>query len=166
MRAGNGRTIVFPAKPSAELPNDNKESPRCIVEALDRVMSLVQTLPCAEGDLADLRLAIAEALSNAVIHGNREDPDKTVCICAGCDGQSRLLIAVTDEGDGFDPTVLPDCTAAGNIGSSHGRGVFLMRCLVDDVEFNLGGRQVVLRKRLATRLKTEVSGTTVRTVDR
>lgn len=138
-----------------------------LLEALDRVMSLVQTLPCAEGDLADLRLAIAEALSNAVIHGNREDPDKTVCICAGWDGQSRLLIAVTDEGDGFDPTVLPDCTAAENIGSSHGRGVFLMRCLVDEVEFNLGGRQVVLRKRIATQLKTiDVSGSTVRTFDR
>jgi anti-sigma regulatory factor (Ser/Thr protein kinase) len=91
---------------------------------------------------------------------------KTVGICAVCDAQSRPLIAVTDQGDGFDPAVLPDPRAAENICSSHGRGVFLMRRLVDDVEFNLGGRQVVLRKRLATRLKTEVSGTTVRTLDR
>ena len=138
-----------------------------LLEALDRVMSLVQTLPCAEGDLADLRLAIAEALSNAVIHGNRKDPDKIVGICAACDGQSRLLIAVTDQGDGFDPAVLPDPTTAENICSSHGRGVFLMKRLVDDVEFNLGGRQIVLRKRIATQLKTiEVSGGTVRTLER
>ena len=129
-----------------------------LLEALDRVMSLVQTLPCVQGDLDDVRLALAEALSNAVIHGNREDPDKIVGICAGCDGQSRLLIAVTDQGDGFDPAVLPDPTTAENICSSHGRGVFLMKRLVD-VEFNLGGRQIVLRKRIATQLKTiEVSG--------
>jgi len=126
-----------------------------LLEALDRVMSLVHTLPCVQGDLADLRLAIAEALSNAVVHGNRENPEKTVCICAGCDGHSRLLIAaVTDQGDGFDPAVLPDPTAAENICSSNGRGVFLMRRLVDEVEFSLGGRQVVLRKRIATQLKT------------
>jgi serine/threonine-protein kinase RsbW len=138
-----------------------------LLEALDRIMSLVQTLPCVQGDLDDLRLALAEALSNAVIHGNREDPDKTVGICAGCDGQSQLLIAVTDQGDGFDPVVLPDPTTAENICSSHGRGVFLMKRLVDDVEFNLGGRQIVLRKRIATQLKTiEVSGSTVRTLDR
>jgi serine/threonine-protein kinase RsbW len=114
-----------------------------------------------------LRLALAEALSNAVIHGNREDPDKTVGICAGCDGQSQLLIAVTDQGDGFDPAVLADPTAAENICSSHGRGVFLMRRLVDEVEFNLGGRQVVLRKRIATQLRPiDVPDSTVRTIDR
>jgi anti-sigma regulatory factor (Ser/Thr protein kinase) len=74
-----------------------------LLEALDRVMSLVQTLPCVQGDLDDVRLALAEVLSNAVTHGNREDSDKTVDICAGCDGRSQLLIAVTDQGDGFDP---------------------------------------------------------------
>ena len=138
-----------------------------LLEALDTIMSPVQTLPCAQGDLDDLRLALAEALSNAVIHGNREDPDKTVGICAGCDGQSQLLIAVTDQGDGFDPAVLADPTAAENICSSHGRGVFLMRRLVDEVEFNLGGRQVVLRKRIATQLRPiDVPDSTVRTIDR
>jgi anti-sigma regulatory factor (Ser/Thr protein kinase) len=65
------------------------------------------------------------------------------------------------------PTALSDPTAAENICSSHGRGVFLMRRLVDEVDFNLGGRQVVLRNRIATQLKTiEVSGGTVRTLDR
>lgn len=117
-------------------------------EALDRIIRLVQTLPCVQKGIDDLRLALAEALSNAVIHGNRENPDKTVVICAGCDGQSQLLVAVTDQGDGFDPSVLTDPTAPDNIYSSHGRGVFLMRRLVDDVEFKLGGRQVVLRKRV------------------
>jgi serine/threonine-protein kinase RsbW len=61
-----------------------------------------------------------------------------------------VVIAVTDHGDGFDPAVLADPTSGENIFAGHGRGVFLMRHLVDEVEFNLGGRQVVLRKRVAS----------------
>ncbi len=114
----------------------------------DRIISIVKTLPCVQGELANLRLALLEALANAVIHGNREDPSKKVGICAGCSGRGQLLIAVTDEGCGFDPAALPDPTADENIGSTHGRGVFLMRCLADDVQFNLRGRHVVLRKRM------------------
>ena len=68
-------------------------------------------------------------------------------IFGSCTGPGELLIAVTDEECGFDPAALPDATAPTNIGSTHGRGVFLMRRLVDDVQFNLGGRQVVLQKR-------------------
>ena len=122
-------------------------------EAADRVIRIIQTLPCVQEDLDDLRPALFEALANAVIHGNREDLNKTVGICGGCDG-AQFCIAITDQGDGFDPAALPDPTAGGNIDSAHGRGVFLMRRLVDEVEFNLGGRQVVLRKRLgrSTRL--------------
>jgi serine/threonine-protein kinase RsbW len=118
--------------------------------AADKIMSLVQTLPCVPDDLDDLYLALLEALSNALIHGNREDPSKTVHICAGCDDQARVVIAVTDHGDGFDPAVLEEPTSGENIFAGHGRGVFLMRHLVDEVEFNLGGRQVVLRKRVAS----------------
>ena len=90
-----------------------------------------------------------EALTNAVIHGNREDPAKAVTVCAGCNRRAELLVCVTDQGEGFDPSALPDPTADGNMHEGHGRGVFLMRRLVDEVEFHLGGRQVILRKRMA-----------------
>ncbi len=122
-----------------------------LADAVDRIMSLVQTLPCVQGRLEKLHLALMEALTNAVIHGNREDPAKVVTVCAGCDRRAELLICVTDQGEGFDSSTLPDPTAAGNMHEGHGRGVFLMRRLVDEVEFNLGGRQVILRKRTATR---------------
>ncbi len=118
-------------------------------EAADSIMRAVRTLPCVQGDLHDLRMALVEALTNAVVHGNREDPAKTVDIFGGCDEHAQFLIAVTDQGDGFDPAALPDPTAAENLCESHGRGVFLMKRLVDEVEFNLGGRQVILRKRMA-----------------
>ena len=113
-------------------------------------MSLVQTLPGVHEDLDDLHLALFEALSNAVIHGNQEDQGKTVDICAGSQGRAHVLIAVTDQGGGFDPAILQDLTSAENILAGHGRGVFLMRQLVEEVEFNLGGRQVVLHTRIAS----------------
>jgi serine/threonine-protein kinase RsbW len=114
----------------------------------DRIMGIAKTLPCVHGDLSDLHLALLEAMVNAVIHGNHEDSAKRVGICAGCTGRGQLLISVTDEGYGFDPAALPDPTYDVNIDSTHGRGVFLMKHLVDDVRFNLGGRQVVRRKRM------------------
>ena len=118
-----------------------------IPEAADRIISIIQTLPCVKSkDLSDLHLALLEALANAVIHGNREDSAKTVAICGGCDAGAHLLIAVTDQGEGFNAGTLADPTSSENVHSTHGRGVFLMRRLVDDVKFNLGGRQVVLRK--------------------
>ena len=95
----------------------------------DRIISIVKTLPCVQGDLGDLHLALLEAMANAVIHGNHEDPSKRVGICAGCTGRGQLLIAVTDEGCGFDSAALPDPTADANIGLAYGRGVFLMRRL-------------------------------------
>ena len=120
-----------------------------VERAADRIMSLVQTLPCLQDGFDALHLALLEALSNAIIHGNREDPGKTIEVCAGCDDQARGVIAV-DHGDGFYPAVLAAPLSGENIFAGHGRGVFLMRHLVDEVEFNLGGRQVVLRKRVAS----------------
>jgi serine/threonine-protein kinase RsbW len=136
-----------------------------LAQAADRIMSVVQTLPCVPEDLDNVHLALLEALSNAVIHGNREDPGKNVGICTDCDGQSQMLIAVTDQGDGFDPTALADPTSAENISAIHGRGVFLMRHLGDEVEFNLDGRQIVLHKRIQTQPRTRgLTDHTVRTL--
>jgi serine/threonine-protein kinase RsbW len=84
-------------------------------------------------------------MTNALIHGNREDPTKIVNICGGCTERSELVIGITDQGEGFDPFTLPDPTAEENLYEGHGRGVFLMKRLVDKLEFNLRGRQVILR---------------------
>jgi serine/threonine-protein kinase RsbW len=111
-----------------------------------RILEIARGLPCMLEDLEGIGLALSEALANAIEHGNREDPSKMVWICGGCNGK-QLLIAITDEGAGFDPGLLPDPTQGDRLFSSHGRGVFLMRKLTDRTEFRFGGRQVVLRMR-------------------
>jgi serine/threonine-protein kinase RsbW len=88
-------------------------------------------------------------LANAIIHGNREDPSKKVEIYGACEGHEKLLLVITDEGQGFDPAAIPDPTRAENIFSGHGRGLFLINRLMCHAEHRLGGRQVVLRKSVA-----------------
>ncbi len=117
--------------------------------AIDRIMAAIQLMPCAQENLHAVEVAIAEALANAVIHGNREDPEKRVRISVACSRDEQLLIAVTDEGEGFDQALVPDPTIADNIFLSHGRGIFLIRTLMDETEHRLGGRQILMRKRVA-----------------
>ena len=116
-------------------------------QAVERIMQIVRAMPCASATLDEIELALSEALANAVVHGNREDPSKKVEICGACEGAEKLLLVITDEGSGFDPKVILDPTqAAGNM-QTHGRGVFLITHVMDEVEFRLNGRQIVLRKR-------------------
>ncbi len=115
---------------------------------LGRLMKQIAGMPCSDGHLREIELALAEALANAIIHGNRDDPEKHVHVWAGCVKSEQLIFAITDQGEGFDLRSVPDPTTAENIYSTHGRGIFLMNCLMDSAEHRLGGRQVVLRKRV------------------
>jgi serine/threonine-protein kinase RsbW len=89
-------------------------------EASERIMQAIGALPCARGNLEDISLALSEALANAVVHGNREDPNKKVEVCALCDSPDYFRLIVTDEGQGFQPDAVADPTVAQNLMSSHG----------------------------------------------
>ena len=115
--------------------------------AVEHIMELVRRLPRTSVDLDDVELALTEALANAVVHGNRQDPCKRVQICGGCERSGDLLLAITDQGDGFDHHLVPDPTAGDNLLSKHGRGILLMSRLMDSLEFRLNGRQLIMRKR-------------------
>jgi serine/threonine-protein kinase RsbW len=129
--------------------NEMVESRREVVgEAAERIMNTVRAMPCARDSLDDLALALTEALANAIIHGNREDPNKRVNVWGACERNERLLLVITDEGQGFDVASIPDPTVAENIFCTHGRGVFLINRLIPEAEYRLGGRQVVLRKKV------------------
>lgn len=86
-------------------------------------------------------VATMEAVNNAIIHGNKTDNTKFVSVNFTIQ-ESRLLVTVEDEGKGFNPELIPDPTAPSNIENLHGRGVYLMTNLADNIEFNSSGNQV------------------------
>jgi serine/threonine-protein kinase RsbW len=90
-----------------------------------------------------LQVAVAEALANAVIRGNREDPRKWVYVEAEL-LPDRIHVYVTDEGDGFDPAQVPEPVLPEQLFESCGRGLFLIRKLVDEVRFNEQGNSICM----------------------
>lgn len=84
-----------------------------------------------------------EAVNNAVMHGNKADPDKKVKVLIMC-VKDDIEISVEDEGKGFRYDEVPDPTLPQNIEKITGRGVFLMRKLADEVRFNDKGNKVTL----------------------
>jgi serine/threonine-protein kinase RsbW len=98
----------------------------------------------------DIEIAVQEALANAVIHGNHEDPHKQVHITCRCSTRGEVSVTVRDEGEGFDRDGVPDPTDPQNLLLTRGRGIYLMRALMDEVSFTDNGRVVHMRKRLQT----------------
>lgn len=91
----------------------------------------------------NLLIALTEAVNNAIHHGNRLDPSKTVTM--GYEKKDdRIIFMVQDQGPGFDHDHLPDPTDPQNLEKPHGRGVFLMKALADEVEFADNGATVQL----------------------
>ena len=88
-----------------------------------------------------LLLAVVEGVNNAIVHGNKLESDKDVVLQYDIsDNEIQFIIA--DSGPGFDYKSLPDPTTPENIEKSHGRGIFLMKHLADEVEFNEKGNEV------------------------
>jgi serine/threonine-protein kinase RsbW len=86
-------------------------------------------------------VATIEAVNNAIIHGNKSDVKKKVSIDLVLE-PGKLKIRIKDQGNGFDYNKVPDPTAPENIENIHGRGVFLMRRLSDEIKFNKRGTEV------------------------
>jgi len=93
-----------------------------------------------------LRTALAEALANAMRYGNRLDGAKRVEVRVEFTVEA-VHLHVTDEGDGFDPAVIPDPTAPDRIEEEGGRGLFLIRSLVDEIRFNAKGNALCMTLR-------------------
>lgn len=94
-------------------------------------------------------LAVREAVTNAVIHGNRQDEDKTVDLTLKS-SPDAVEISVHDQGPGFNPEAVPDPTAQENILKASGRGIFFMRSFMDEVDWLIrpgGGTTVRMLKR-------------------
>jgi serine/threonine-protein kinase RsbW len=89
---------------------------------LEKLMPLMRKCGCVPEGESDVEIALREALANAIIHGNHENPAKHVYVRCRCKAD-EVSIAVKDEGRGFDTNMIADPTAPENIGSVHGRGI-------------------------------------------
>lgn len=110
-----------------------------------RIIGLLEELKYDERDVFGVRLAIEEALVNAIKHGNRMDPAKTVRICGHVAFQ-KVRIEIEDQGEGFQPGEVPDPTADENLERPCGRGIMLMRAFMSSITFNASGNRVILEK--------------------
>jgi serine/threonine-protein kinase RsbW len=114
---------------------------------VQEVMTVVRQMKGVDGKEDAIELALQEALANAVIHGAKEDPTKTVECLVSSDDERGILIVVRDPGAGFTPEAIPGCTVGENVYSNHGRGIFLINQLMDKVEFRKNGTEIHMVKR-------------------
>lgn len=112
---------------------------------ISQVESLIdkvcEDLSLNEDYYGNILIAVTEAVNNAVVHGNSSDESKKVKVLVN-KNEKNLVFSVEDEGPGFDYDNLPDPTAPENIEKPDGRGIFLMKNLSDEVEFDEKGSVV------------------------
>jgi serine/threonine-protein kinase RsbW len=123
------------------IPSDPAEARR-VQEEIER---LLRAHHASEKDIFGIRLALEEALVNAIKHGNQLDRSKKVTIASTVHAD-RFEIHITDEGSGFDPGDVPDPTAVENIERPCGRGLMLMRYYMTEVSFGDRGNSVRMAK--------------------
>jgi serine/threonine-protein kinase RsbW len=120
------------------------------IESINPVVELIlaETLKmgCSQGKELAIETALREALANAIVHGCKGNPDAKVEVCAGCEENRGILIVVKNPGSGFDPLSIPNPVLAQNIFTTHGRGIFLINQLMDEVHFKNGGTEIHMRK--------------------
>jgi serine/threonine-protein kinase RsbW len=103
----------------------------------------------SESDSDDLGIVTTELVNNAIHHGNKNDPDKIVHIVFTVDDQ-KIELRIFDQGKGFNPEHLKDPLAPENLLNESGRGIFLIRNLMDGLEFNFTdtGTETIVTKNL------------------
>ncbi|HEY3176742.1 MAG TPA: ATP-binding protein [Candidatus Polarisedimenticolia bacterium] len=120
--------------------------PKRIAPVVEGVMALVTQMGCAAGKEFEVETALHEALANAVLHGCGGDSSKQVQFSVSCDEARGMLIVVRDPGPGFDPDSLPSPITGEQIYSTHGRGIYLINRLMDEVRFERGGTEIHMMK--------------------
>lgn len=111
----------------------------------ERIVQHMEQLTYSMRDIFAIRLAIEEALTNAIRHGNRRDESKQVHVSCQID-TSKLRIAITDDGEGFDPADVPDPTSEEFLERTSGRGILLMRTYMSLCEHSMGGRRITIER--------------------
>jgi serine/threonine-protein kinase RsbW len=115
-------------------------------DVTDTITTTLTQLNVPEEKRMEVALAVQEALVNAALHGCKNDATKEVRCRLERDPNGRIVITVTDPGRGFPPGSLPDPQQPQNLYADHGRGVYLIRQLMDEVHFENGGNQIRMWK--------------------
>ncbi len=113
---------------------------RKVENAIDEITASLGIKP---DDYGKILVATMEAVNNAITHGNKGNPGKIVDVEIKCE-RNKMIVTVSDEGPGFNPSEVPDPTKPENIEELSGRGVFLMTKLADRIDFNEKGNSVTL----------------------
>ena len=129
-----GKTDSYLLEISSDAQNIRKIEPY-----VDEIM---QSHCLSDGVYGNILISLTEAVTNAIVHGNKQDESKKVIVCVKNICNENVTFLISDEGQGFDPDQIPDPTTSENILKIGGRGVFLMRQLADNVRFADEGRTV------------------------
>jgi serine/threonine-protein kinase RsbW len=137
----NGHSVPF-----VELRQSLPSKVAVISPFTEQLMRFILNFRMADGSETDIEMALLEALANAVIHGNGDNSCKSVYVTCRCYLDGEVTITVRDEGKGFDSSTVPDPTLLENLLFTHGRGIYLMKTLMDEIFFEEGGSVVRMRK--------------------
>jgi serine/threonine-protein kinase RsbW len=137
---------AFRSVPFVELRQTLPSRIAIISPFADQLMHFVAKFRNRDGSERDVEMALREALANAIVHGNRQDPCKSVYVACRCTTDGEISITVQDEGQGFDADSVPDPRTPENRLLTQGRGIYLMRTLMDEVRFERRGAVVHMRK--------------------
>jgi serine/threonine-protein kinase RsbW len=124
------------------LPADSE----AIATVVDAISETLVRLEVPEQKRFEVALAVQEALANAVVHGCGNDPSKQVRCRLKSDPHGRIVIIVTDPGPGFKAELVPDPKGRENLYADHGRGVYLIRQMMDEVHFEHRGNEIRMWK--------------------
>ena len=120
-----------------------------VADAAAAVTDFIRNCGVSEEAAFGVEMAVREAVTNAMVHGNHEDESKLVEVIFNCHA-NELEVEIRDQGEGFDPATVPDPTNAENLLKTSGRGIFLMRTFMDQIEWvnrPEGGTMVRMSKR-------------------
>jgi len=133
--------------PFVELRQSLPSKVAAISPFTEQLMRFILNFRMTDGSEIDIEMALLEALANAVIHGNGDSSCKRVYVTCRCYMDGEVSIMVRDEGRGFDSHAVLDPTLLENLLFTHGRGIYLMKMLMDEVSFEEGGAVVMMRKK-------------------
>jgi serine/threonine-protein kinase RsbW len=139
--------VVDADKLSAKLSITFLADRNAVDSVVRSVMNVVREMKCVTGHEDDVELALTEAFANAVVHGAKSDPSKLIECDVACDEQQGILIVVRDPGEGFNPAKIANPCEGENLYSNHGRGIYLINQLMDEVQFRNNGTEIRMLKK-------------------